>query len=568
MIRLRTIRSRILALGTVLATIGVLVRHFIALPMMQDNLQELVAAQQLSIASYVARGVDYSISSRLNLIGQLAADFPPELVGKPEHLRAWLKERQRLNPLFNSGLMVIPPNGNGTLASYPVVEGRDKLDYSKSDWFLNAMRLDRPVMGVPFRGRASGEPIIMFSAPLRDGNGKLVAEIAGVSMLDAPGFLDALLDTRLGATGGFLLISPADKLFIASTDPGMVLTPTPPPGVNPLHDRAMAGFRGTGITVNAKGTEELSAIVTVPSTGWFVVARMPTAEAFRPLETMRRFSAGASLIIYVVVFCILFLSLTTILRPLMEAARAMRRMADGKSGLAPLPMVRDDEVGNLVTGFNYLVDKLRTEEAARRASEAQLEFLAHHDSLTGLYNRAMLEDHLQQALARGERSGQQVALLFCDLDGFKAINDEFGHETGDAVLRQVAQRLCIGRRRTDTVARLGGDEFIILLADLGDARVAAQSVAEQCLAAVAEPIEYDGRKLTIGISIGIAVHDGTAVAPSYLMSKADVAMYRAKRAGKGSYFFIDDDDGAGDSPARAAVVASELLQRSRRNDDA
>jgi diguanylate cyclase (GGDEF)-like protein len=118
------------------------------------------------------------------------------------------------------------------------------------------------------------------------------------------------------------------------------------------------------------------------------------------------------------------------------------------------------------------------------------------------------------------------------------------------------------------VARLGGDEFIILLADLGDARVAARSVAEQCLAAVAEPIEYDGRKLTIGISIGIAVHDGTAVAPSYLMSKADVAMYRAKRAGKGSYFFIDDDDGAGDSPARAAVVASELLQRSRRNDDA
>ncbi|HEX7647340.1 MAG TPA: PDC sensor domain-containing protein, partial [Noviherbaspirillum sp.] len=180
MIRFRTIRSRILALGTVLASIGVLVRHFIALPMMQDNLQELVAAQQLSIASYVARGVDYSISSRLNLIGQLAADFPPELVGNPERLRAWLKERQRLNPLFNSGLMVVPPDGKGTLASYPVVAGRDKLDYSKSDWFLNAMRLDRPVMGVPFRGRASGEPIIMFSAPLRDGNGKLVAEIAGV----------------------------------------------------------------------------------------------------------------------------------------------------------------------------------------------------------------------------------------------------------------------------------------------------------------------------------------------------------------------------------------------------
>lgn len=567
MFRFRTIRSRLLTLATVLATIGVVVRQFIALPLMQDNLQELVASQQLSIASYVARGIDYSISSRLNLIGQLAADFPPELVHKPERLRAWLRDRQQLNPLFNSGLMVVPPDGNGLLADYPSLKGRDKLDYSKSDWFVNAMRFNKSVIGVPLRGRASGEPIMVFSAPVWDRDGRLVAEIAGISMLNAPGFLDALLDTRLGATGGFLLISPTDKLFVASTDPGMVLTPTPPPGVNPLHDRAMAGFRGTGITVNAKGVEELAAIVTVPSTGWFVVARMPTAEAFRPLEMMRRFSTGASVIIYMVVFSILFVSLTAILRPMMEAARAIRRMADGKTGLAPLPVARDDEVGNLVNGFNYLVDKLRTEEAARRASEAQLEFLAHHDSLTGLYNRAMLEDHLQQALARGERSGQQVALLFCDLDGFKAINDEFGHETGDAVLRQVAQRLCIGRRRTDTVARLGGDEFIILLADLGDARVAAQSVAEQCLAAVAEPIEHGGRKLAIGMSIGIAVHDGTAVAPSYLMSKADVAMYRAKRAGKGSYFFIDDDI-VSDAPARAAVATTELLERSRQDDAA
>ena len=190
-------------------------------------------------------------------------------------------------------------------------------------------------------------------------------------------------------------------------------------------------------------------------------------------------------------------------------------------------------------GFNYLVARLRNEEAARQTSEARLEFMAHHDGLTGLHNRIMLEDRLEQALARAERAGTQVALLFCDLDGFKPINDRYGHDAGDVVLRQIAQRLSQGRRRTDTVARLGGDEFVILLADLDDARAAAKTVAEQCLTAIREPFEIDGTTLTLGMSICIALHAGTAIAPSYLISQADIAMYRAKHAGKGSYFFIE-----------------------------
>lgn len=563
MFRFNTIKSRILLLSIVLASIGVVVRQFIALPLMQDNLQELVASQQLSIATYVARDIDHSIAERLSVIGQLAADFPAELAGKPERMRAWIRDRQRTNPLFSSGLLVVRPDGNGLFADYPAIQGRDKLDYAKSDWFVNATRFDKPVMSTPFHGRASGDPIIVFAAPVRDADGRLLTVLAGVALLNGPGFLDRLQETRLGATGGFLLVSPEDKLFVASTDPSMILKPTPPPGINPLHDRAMAGYRGTGITMNAKGVEELSAMVTVPTTGWFVVARMPTAEAFRPIETMRRFSVAASVTIYVAVFCILIVTLTVILRPLTVAARAMRAMADGKAELAPLPVVRDDEVGKLVKGFNYLVDKLRKEEMARKAGEEQLEFLAHHDSLTGLYNRAILEDHLAQALARAERSGQEVALLFCDLDGFKAINDQYGHDTGDALLRQIAQRLTAGRRRTDTVARLGGDEFLILLPDLGNARVAAKSVAEQCLDAIAQPFEHEGQTLSIGISIGIAVHEGGAGEPSYLMSKADIAMYRAKSAGKGRYFFIDDEMVEHGTGAEEEAVA--LLERSKKS---
>jgi diguanylate cyclase (GGDEF)-like protein len=554
----QSIKFRIVALGIALILSGVLVRHFIALPLFQEHVRELAVTQQMSIASYVARDVDNSITSRLALIHLFAAELPPELAGQPEKLQAWIKDRQQINPMFNGGLLAVRPDGRGLLAEYPAVPGRSQLDYVTSDWLQAALRGSKPVIGKPSHGRMSGEPIIVFAAPVRNSAGGVVAILAGVAQFNTPGFLDRMQETRLGATGGFLLISPTDHLFVASSDPTMTLTQTPPTGVNPLHDRAMSGYRGTGITVNAKGVEELSAMVTVPSTDWFLVARISTEEAFRPIKELRSFMFKASAAFLSVIVAILLIALPRILRPLTSAASAIRDMADGKIKLAPLPIVRDDEVGKLVKGFNFLVDRLRNEEAAREASEARLKFMAHHDSLTGLYNRAMLEDHLEQALARMERDDSQIALLFCDMDGFKAINDQCGHKAGDAVLRQVAQRLSAGRRRGDTVARLGGDEFVILLTGLDDARAAATIVAERCLAVVSEPFEFEDKALTLGMSIGIAPHAGPAVTSSYLIAQADIAMYQAKRKGKGKLFFMEEIIDV-DFGERTAVDTSKRL---------
>lgn len=543
MMNLHSMKFRFIALGVTLVVAGIGLRLFISVPLIQEQVSDLVAAQQLSIATYVARNIDQSIATRLALIGDLAADLPPSLVAQPEKLQAWIKDRQHLNPLFNNGLLVVRPDGHGLAAEYPAVPGRGQLDYASSDWFRDALRSSKPVRGKPERGRASGEPLIVMAAPVRNAAGRVVAVLAGVTVLKAPGFLDLLQETRLGASGGFLLISPADHLFVAASDPAMVLKATPPPGVNALHDRAMGGFRGTGITVNANGVEEISAMVTVPSTGWFVVARMPTAEAFRPIVALRSFALRSALVALVVLVALLLVLLPRLLRPLTEAARLMRDMADGKKDLAPLPIARDDEVGNLVKGFNYLVTRLQQKDVELKASEARLEFMAHHDPLTRLPNRALLEDRLQLALARAERDHSQLALLFCDLDGFKPVNDEHGHLTGDEVLRQVAERITDGRRRTDTVARLGGDEFVILLADLDDARATASFVAQQCLAAIAKPFKVDGTTLKLGVSIGIALHKGASVATAHLLSQADFAMYQAKRAGKGA-FAIFEESGA------------------------
>jgi diguanylate cyclase (GGDEF)-like protein/PAS domain S-box-containing protein len=179
----------------------------------------------------------------------------------------------------------------------------------------------------------------------------------------------------------------------------------------------------------------------------------------------------------------------------------------------------------------------------RVALEEQLLRQAFHDALTGLPNRALFRDRLQQSLARCERSLDMFALLLIDLDGFKRINDTLGHHVGDQLLEAVAHRLAEVARPTDTLARLGGDEFVLLLA--GASEPTALAVASRLHGRLAEPIVMAGRDLAFGASIGIAVHRGGPGDGDELVRHADVAMYAAKEAGRGrTEVFHDDMDRA------------------------
>lgn len=551
MIYIQSIKFRIIALGVALAAIGVLFRLVFALPFAHEQVRVQVESQQLSMTSYVAHHIDHSIATRLALAGALAGALPPALLRQPKELAAWVEQRQRLTPMFDAGLLVLRRDGAGPLAGYAGGAAGTAPDFSGSAWFQAALTATVPVMSAPQRG-PHGEPVIIMAAPVRDASGRAVAVLACIASLNAYGFLDGLESKHVGAGGDFLLVSPADKLYVGASLRSIVLTPTPAAGVNLLHDRAMAGYRGSGITVTGAGVEQLASIVSVPSTGWFLVALLPTAEAFRPIQVLRSFTMKSSAVLLAIVVALLWFLLSPILRPLTDAAHAMREMADSKRELAPLPVRSRDEVGSLVLGFNRLVARLREKDAALRASEARMKFMAHHDALTGLCNRAMLEDRLQQAQAHAERDGRRFALLFCDLDGFKPINDEYGHGVGDAVLIQVAARLSEGRRRVDTVARMGGDEFVILLADLDEPRSGAGCVAEQCLAALAVPYRVGSTTVTLSVSIGVAWHRGLPVSSSQLMSQADIAMYRAKRAGKNAMHFFDEPE---PEPLQVAAAA-------------
>lgn len=176
---------------------------------------------------------------------------------------------------------------------------------------------------------------------------------------------------------------------------------------------------------------------------------------------------------------------------------------------------------------------LKLDITRREHVEAQLQQLAFHDPLTGLANRALFYDRLTHAVATHARRNRTFAVLFIDLDGFKQINDQRGHQAGDAVLREVATRLRAGLRAGDTVARFGGDEFAIILEAL-TAEADARGTAERVIDRIHQPIDVDGTPATVSASVGIAVHQPGTSADDTLRH-ADAAMYAAKSAGKNRY---------------------------------
>ncbi len=171
----------------------------------------------------------------------------------------------------------------------------------------------------------------------------------------------------------------------------------------------------------------------------------------------------------------------------------------------------------------------------RNHTECQLRQLAYRDPMTGLANRYLFDDRIEQALFRCHRSRATLAIIFLDLDNFKPVNDKYGHATGDLVLKEVADRLTACVREQDTVARLGGDEFSIILEGLHgehDVRMIVQNIMQKLVA----PCRIDGSEVSTTASLGVALHDGAgSVTVGEFLRRADAAMYRAKQQGGNRY---------------------------------
>ncbi|MCF1456595.1 MAG: EAL domain-containing protein [Shewanella sp.] len=175
-----------------------------------------------------------------------------------------------------------------------------------------------------------------------------------------------------------------------------------------------------------------------------------------------------------------------------------------------------------------------------KQSQEQVKYVANHDLLTGLPNRALMLDRLTHAIEKAKREKNIIALLFIDLDRFKVLNDGLGHEVGDKVLIEVAKRFTSCLRDTDTISRIGGDEFVALLEDLNEPLMAGK-VVDHIIQTIRNPLKIDSHDIKISCSIGIAIYPSHSTEPNELLRQADIAMYEAKHSGRNAYRFASDD---------------------------
>ena len=240
-----------------------------------------------------------------------------------------------------------------------------------------------------------------------------------------------------------------------------------------------------------------------------------------------------------------------------DLSTALMQVSAQRQFDAPVAVEGNDEIAELVSGFNAMLTELQRRDRAKKEAEARMQYMALVDEITGLPNRRLLSDRLQQTLAKARRENQKVGLLYIDLDGFKLVNDSQGHAVGDMMLGQLAQRLRNRFRKSDTLARIGGDEFALVLDNL-QTRNDADAAAEGVLEVLKEPFEIEGHAIRITASIGISLFPDHGHEGSQLLQQADCAMYAAKRNGKNR--IVRFGDGLG-SAARERMTLEAELQR-------
>lgn len=766
---------------------------------LRDDMEEMLGGQQFSTASIVAAHVNRELAMRISAlteVARLSADLMPK---GPAALQALLDQRWELADQFNSGCFVTGTDGVA-IAAAPFSYGRVGVSYADRDYVASVLRDGRPTISEPLVGRRANVPVLIVAVPIVGKSGKVVGVLGGVINLGLPNFLDEIAERPLGKTGGIMLVVPSQRLVATATDKSRVMERLPPPGSNLIVDRFIAGYEGSLVAHNPHGKEMLASAKRVPLTGWYIAIYLPTEEAFAPIRELNKRILLATLALSALIFVWIGWVVKRQLLPLLNAADVLAEMSEEKRPLEPLPIVRQDEIGQVIGGFNRLLTALGQREALlkqvmdtssvaiflvdmqgritqanrrmyemfgwppdsligheytelihpleresgrrtmlqllasempsvdldrlywradqtqfwghltgrvfidaeqsrnglvgviadiserkqveeklhliasvftharegititaadgtiidvnesftritgysrdevvgknprvlksehhnpefyaamwraileqghwsgeiwnRRKNgefyaemltisavrdekgmtehyvalftditplkehEKQLEQMAHYDVLTTLPNRVLLADRLRQAMVQAMRRSRQLAVVYIDLDGFKTVNDMYGHKTGDQLLVALAGRMRQTLRESDTLARLGGDEFVAVLSDQEEV-ASCVPMLNRLLTAASQPVVIEGESLQVSASLGVAFYPQTEDADAdQLLRQADQAMYQAKLAGKNRYHVFNAERdrhirGQHESleHIRAAIVANEF----------
>jgi diguanylate cyclase (GGDEF)-like protein/PAS domain S-box-containing protein len=362
----QSLKTRFTLFTLAIFLIGIWMLAFYTTRILRDDTQRLLGEQQFATVSLVADKVNEELNDRIKALKIVAADMGSATLGNPIALQSLLRQRPYLQDLFNAGVIVVRTDGTA-IAEVPLSANRIGVNYLDIDSIYAALKDGKSSISKPVIGKTLKSPVFNIAEPILDAQGHVIGALFGVINLSEHNFLDKIVKTRYGKSGGYLLTSPQHKLFITGTDKSRILQPTPALGVNPMFDRCMQGFEGYDVGVSSRGVEELAAVKGIPAAGWFLAIILPTAEAFAPVHDQQQRMLLATLVLTLLAGGLIWWMTSWMLKrqfqPMLQAARTLDVLSSTGQPAAPLPINRDDEIGELIASFNKLLLSINHRES-------------------------------------------------------------------------------------------------------------------------------------------------------------------------------------------------------------
>ena len=320
----------------------------------------------------MALQLDARLKENIEGLTRAAAGLPDEL--SYATLQPLLARRPYLQVVFSAGIAVVGLDGV-IIADYPSVQGRRGLYIGDRSYFTEVVKTGKPYIGKPVIGRALQRTVLTTAVPVFGADGRLRAVMTGFMDLNAPNFLGFVTDRAQIGQGEYFVISLRDQIFITATNSKRNLLPSPTRGQNLIYDRMVDGFEGSGVALSSEGISKLYSGVRVPTTNWLIVGALSTQAAFEPINALKNNFYVIAALLTLAAMLVIWLMLRRLLAPLKAVSQAMQLMTGGQSALAPLAIVRHDEVGQLVKNFNHLIADRQRYETALTNSEQRFRLL-------------------------------------------------------------------------------------------------------------------------------------------------------------------------------------------------
>jgi len=348
---------------------------YLTIAKLQGDFAEVLANQQFSSTSYAAAEVEQRILHRFEELALAASEITPKLFADSDRLTEFLASRSELKRLFGNGVLIISSDGIG-IARHPADPAQLKSSLKDYEYFRDIMEAKKNAIGKARIGIVTKIPGVAFSVPINDATGKILGVLVGYTAISDPSLFGQIQLAVQGISGWTAVNDARYRLIVAISDANRALQPLPEPGINKMLDKFVAGYEGSGITINSQGIEVLTSAKNIPGTNWFVQAVLPTSEAFAPSRAMASRAYSMAFILSMLIGLIVWIFVQRILTPLATTSELVRGMTERNAGLQQLPVVRHDEVGELLNGFNTLFNQVNEGNAEQKRLNRALRLLS------------------------------------------------------------------------------------------------------------------------------------------------------------------------------------------------